>query len=37
MQHVVVNGIPVLLDGGQTRASPGRFIRKPPAGQTSAQ
>jgi N-acyl-D-amino-acid deacylase len=30
MRHVIVNGVPVLLDGEHTGATPGRFIRKPP-------
>lgn len=34
MKHVIVNGVPVLLDGEHTGAKPGRFVRKPPpAGQ----
>jgi N-acyl-D-amino-acid deacylase len=33
VQHVIVNGVPVLLDGEHTGATPGRFVRKPlPAG-----
>jgi hypothetical protein len=29
MQHVVVNGQPVLRDGRMTGARPGRFVRGP--------
>jgi N-acyl-D-amino-acid deacylase len=29
VQHVLVNGVPVMLDGDHTGATPGRFIRKP--------
>ena len=29
VQHVLVNGVPVLKDGEHTGATPGRFIRKP--------
>jgi N-acyl-D-amino-acid deacylase len=29
VQHVIVNGVPVLLDGEHTGATPGRFVRKP--------
>ena len=29
VQHVLVNGVPVLLDGDHTGATPGRFVRKP--------
>ena len=29
VQHVLVNGVPVLQDGEHTGAMPGRFIRKP--------
>jgi N-acyl-D-amino-acid deacylase len=29
VHHVIVNGVPVLLDGEHTAATPGRFIRKP--------
>jgi N-acyl-D-amino-acid deacylase len=33
VHHVIVNGVPVLLDGEHTGATPGRFVRKPlPAG-----
>jgi N-acyl-D-amino-acid deacylase len=33
VQHVLVNGVPVLLDGEHTGATPGRFVKKPlPAG-----
>ncbi len=33
VEHVLVNGVPVLLDGEHTGATPGRFVRKPlPAG-----
>ena len=33
VMHVIVNGVPVLLDGEHTGATPGRFVRKsPPAG-----
>jgi len=28
--HVLVNGVPVLMDGEHTGATPGRFVRKPP-------
>jgi N-acyl-D-amino-acid deacylase len=30
VRHVLVNGVPVLLDGEHTGALPGRFVRKPP-------
>ncbi|MBT8059821.1 MAG: amidohydrolase family protein, partial [Gammaproteobacteria bacterium] len=30
VHHVIVNGVPVLLDGEHTGATPGRFVRKPP-------
>jgi N-acyl-D-amino-acid deacylase len=36
MLAVVVNGVPVLLDGEHTGTTPGRFIRKPPVAQTAA-
>jgi N-acyl-D-amino-acid deacylase len=36
MRYVVVNGAPVLMEGEHTGATPGRFIRKPPAAQTGA-
>jgi N-acyl-D-amino-acid deacylase len=29
VHHVIVNGVPVLLDGEHTGAKPGRFVRKP--------
>jgi N-acyl-D-amino-acid deacylase len=29
MQHVIVNGVPVLLDGEHTGATPGRFVKGP--------
>jgi N-acyl-D-amino-acid deacylase len=29
VRHVIVNGVPVLLDGEHTGATPGRFVRKP--------
>ena len=29
VQHVIVNGIPVLLDGEHTGATPGRFVKGP--------
>ena len=29
MQHVIVNGVPVLMDGEHTGATPGRFVRGP--------
>ena len=29
MQHVIVNGVPVLENGEHTGATPGRFVRKP--------
>ena len=29
MQHVLVNGVPVLLDGEHTGATPGRFVKGP--------
>ncbi|MBT8065560.1 MAG: D-aminoacylase [Gammaproteobacteria bacterium] len=29
VHHVIVNGVPVLLDGEHTGATPGRFVRKP--------
>ena len=29
VKHVIVNGVPVLLDGEHTGATPGRFVRKP--------
>jgi len=29
VHHVVVNGVPVLLDGDHTGATPGRFVRGP--------
>lgn len=29
MVHVIVNGVPVLLDGAHTGATPGRFVRGP--------
>jgi N-acyl-D-amino-acid deacylase len=29
MQHVIVNGVPVLRDGEHTGATPGRFVRGP--------
>jgi N-acyl-D-amino-acid deacylase len=33
VEHVIVNGVPVLLDGEHTGATPGHFVRKPlPAG-----
>jgi N-acyl-D-amino-acid deacylase len=31
VQHVIVNGVPVLMDGEHTGATPGRAIRKRPA------
>ncbi len=37
MQHVIVNGVPVLVDGEHSGATPGRFVRKPPTVQTSGQ
>ena len=32
MRHVLVNGVPVLLDGAMTTARPGRAVRGPGAG-----
>ena len=32
VQHVIVNGVPVLLDGEHTGATPGRFVKGPGAG-----
>ncbi len=29
VQHVIVNGVPVLLDGEHTGALPGRFVKGP--------
>jgi N-acyl-D-amino-acid deacylase len=29
VHHVIVNGVPVLLEGEHTGATPGRFVRKP--------
>lgn len=29
MQHVIVNGVPVLMDGEHTGATPGRFVKGP--------
>ena len=29
VMHVIVNGVPVLLEGEHTGATPGRFVRKP--------
>ncbi len=31
VQHVIVNGVPVLLDGEHTGALPGRFVKGPGA------
>jgi N-acyl-D-amino-acid deacylase len=33
VQHVIVNGVPVLLDGEHTGATPGRFVKGPGAPQ----
>jgi N-acyl-D-amino-acid deacylase len=30
VEHVIVNGVPVIRDGEHTGAKPGRFVRKPP-------
>ncbi len=29
VDHVIVNGVPVLLDGEHTGATPGRFVKGP--------
>ena len=29
VQHVIVNGVPVLVDGEHTGATPGRFVKGP--------
>lgn len=35
VQHVIVNGVPVLVDGEHTGATPGRFVKGPGFGTTS--